>query len=117
MKHRIKELLIALPVDTAEAKRLFMSQTGISRDKFYRMYSNPDYMFRMDEALRIAHFFSIEPQEIYCKEESVMDIVTKIMNESTSIKSLQNHDLETGQQPSRSAVAKRATSRVRESRA
>jgi isocitrate dehydrogenase len=109
MKHRIKELLTSLPVDTAEAKRLFMAETGISRDKFYRMYSNPDFKFSLEDALRIARFFSIETQEMYCKEENVMGIVTKIMNESKAIKNLRNDELETRLQSQKQPMAERTS--------
>ena len=117
MPHRIKELLTALPVETSAARRLFMKETGISRDKFYRFWANPESRISTEDALRIAHFFSIEVKELYCKTENVLQIVEKIMNESPAIKNLRTHELEARPEPSRSEMAQRTARGNAKSRA
>jgi hypothetical protein len=92
MKHRIKELLVALPVDTKEAKRLLLERTKIKYDRFHRILNNPSHRISPSDALSIAHFFSIDMKQLFYNDIDILDVVKEIVQNSDSIKSLIKYD-------------------------
>lgn len=92
MKHRIKELLVAIPIDTKEAKRMLLDATKIKYDRFYRMLNNPKHRISTSDAILIADFFSIETKDLFHNENDIKLVVKEIMENSEPIKSLIDYD-------------------------
>lgn len=105
--HRIKQLFVSLPIDTAEAKREFLRISGMNRMTFNRILKDPNYRISAKDALAFADFFCIDAKQLYSDGKDVMIIVDEIMNSCNVLKSLVNHELETGPEPSRSKMAAR----------
>jgi hypothetical protein len=105
--HRIKQLFVSLPIDPLEAKREFLRVSGMNRMTFHRILNDPQYRISAKDALAFADFFCIDTKQLYSDGKDVMVIVGEIMNSCNVLKSLINHELETGPEPSRSKVAAR----------
>lgn len=88
VRHRVKELLFALPVDTAEAKRVLRENTGIDQQKLRRLLNDPFYLITAEELILLANFFCVSVNDIVHSERNVNEIVAEIMERSQPIRSL-----------------------------
>jgi hypothetical protein len=91
-RNRLKVLIEALPINTGDAKRLIIEETGINYYRFNRMLKNPEYRISASDTILLSNFFSVEIKELFESNRSIKDLVKEIMVNSESIKSLIKYD-------------------------
>ncbi len=89
-RHRVRELLEALPVDTLRAKLSLMDKTGIPKHRFYRIYNDPHYKISPADLIALASFFCVESDKIFANTQNLELIVQRIMRDCEAIRNLTN---------------------------